>query len=155
MKQIVLAREPAEPAFEKAQPGPLRAERQRRAVLLPVIVERPLIAFEHGPRDLRHVLDAALLAPVKEIADANAIAVERIRGEVLHPHPRDVTLDQRVHAVRGRGGRRRFRHSAAGHFPPLRLHCNYVGAVIFRSPVDVSFCAQQAEKRLEGLSLLG
>ena len=41
----------------------LRAEAQRLAVLFAVVEQIPLIAFQHGPRDLQRLVDAALLAP--------------------------------------------------------------------------------------------
>ena len=51
-RMIVLPRHPAEPHAHGHQARVLAAEAQRLAVLLPVVEQIPLIAFEHRPRDL-------------------------------------------------------------------------------------------------------
>ena len=58
-------------------------KRQRLAVLLAVVEQISLIAFEHGPRDLGWLGEAALLAPVEEAADVRLAVLDRVFGVVL------------------------------------------------------------------------
>ncbi len=56
VQDVVLPGHPPEPCTQGHKPRVLRAEAQRLAVLFARVVEEmPLIAFEHGPRDLRRV----------------------------------------------------------------------------------------------------
>ncbi len=64
MQDVILPRHPTEPHTQRDQAGVQRAEAQRLAVLLAVVEQMPLIAFEHGPRDLDRLRQPALFAPL-------------------------------------------------------------------------------------------
>ena len=61
----------------------LRAEAHRLAVLLAVEEQVTLIAFEHGPRDLYRIGDAAFLAPVDELPEQELAVADCLLGVVL------------------------------------------------------------------------
>ena len=65
VQDVILPRHPFEPHAQRHEPRVLRAEAQRLAVLLAVVEQIPLIAFEHRPRDLRWLGDAALSRPTR------------------------------------------------------------------------------------------
>ena len=73
----------------------LRAEAHRLAVLLAVVEQIALIAFEHGPRDLDRIGDAALLAPLEEGADVELTIADRVLGVVLDGEGVEIVAHQR------------------------------------------------------------
>src|ERR1700723_2333136 len=81
---MIAARQPAEPHAQRNQTRVLRTEAHRLAVLLTIEEEIPLIAFEHGPRDLDRLGQAALDAPLDELPDQELTIADRVRGVVLN-----------------------------------------------------------------------
>ena len=64
----------------------LRTEAQGLAVLLAVVKQVALIAFDHGPGHFDRSFEAALLAPLDEEAEMKLASVHRLLGVVPHSH---------------------------------------------------------------------
>jgi non-specific serine/threonine protein kinase/serine/threonine-protein kinase len=94
------------------------------AILLQVVVEIPLMAFEDEPSHFHRIFDAALDGPANETRHLSAAMILRILRRVAHPHPRHELVEQTSHAVPRDRLRRRFsgpRHhrTACACRPPL------------------------------------
>ena len=100
---VVLSRHPTEPLAHGHEQGVLRTEAHRLAVLLAVMEEAALIAFEHGPRDLQRLLDAALLQPFQEALQLLAPRPCRGFGEAFDEQRFEILIQQRSeHRLGGR-----------------------------------------------------
>ena len=141
VQDVVLPRHPAEPALDGAQARVLRAEAERLAVLLAVVIEPALIAFQDRPRDFGWLFEAALLAPVEEVADEARRVFDGVAGEVLRLHPHQV-LGEQLRAC-GLSGAVRFALPPYGTVRLLRRHPRLGISAFSRNPVKAVWQARR------------
>lgn len=84
---VVLPGAPLEEGPHRHEVGELAAEGQGLAVVLAVVVEPALVAFEQGLGDLGRLRDAAVLAPGDEGAEVMLPARDGVLRVVLDPQP--------------------------------------------------------------------
>ena len=102
VQDVILPGHPPEPHAQGHKPRVLRAEAQRLAVFLARVEQVPLIAFEHRPRHIDRIGDAAFLEPFEEKLDVPRAALHRELGVVPHLKRAQMLAHQRL---QGRGGR--------------------------------------------------
>ncbi len=99
VEDVVLPGQPLEPGPQGHQEAVLRAGAERVAVLLAVVVQVTLVAFQDRFGDLAGLDDAPLFGPDDEATERVVTAQDRLFREVLDPHPFEELVEQDGHAL--------------------------------------------------------